>query len=249
MLMTKRISVVFAMVLLLTFSANPVFAGSHQDGHSHDLHEHEFNDVTAVKQKVPGEVVPYVGEAIFEHEMPALRLADVIVEVTSPIDAQWRNTYTDYYFEANRAVERADDALIEEFGINFLSVAQPHWTSTSGNSSTILNNARNNHGLTYDGNKTADVMIAFSGRAPSDSTTAGRATINNAYSVIFDNGYDTNAETTQHEAGHMYGLRHDEDMTGSEYDGTDCVMTAVGFGFIDRFCDGHHRDWSAASRK
>lgn len=135
----------------------------------------------------------------------------------------------------------------EQFGINFLSVAQPLWQSSSTTSSGLLNDARNKHGSTYNGNQKADIMIAFSGLKPSDnSNIAGIATLGNPYSTIFDNGYSTNAETTQHEAGHMYGLRHDEEESGSNYVGKTCVMTAVGFGFIDRFCKGHHADWYAA---
>lgn len=245
--MKKKLAILFASLLLLV-SASPMYAAGHS-GHDHDINA-AVNNTLEVKLKIPGQAVPYVGEAIFEYDRPAFRMASITVNVTSPVDQKWRSTYQNYAYEANRVVTRAGTALKEQFGINFLSVAQPLWQSSSTTSSGLLNDARNKHGLTYNGNQKADIMIAFSGLKPSDnSNIAGIATLGNPYSTIFDNGYSTNAETTQHEAGHMYGLRHDEEESGSNYDGKNCVMTAVGFGFIDRFCKGHHADWYAARNK
>lgn len=247
--MKKKVSFVFTTMLFMAVSVSPIYAAEGHHGHSHNNNGALLGDVLEVKEKLPGEVAPYVGEAVYEHENVSLRLADIVVNVTSPLDQSWRSTYTDYYNQANNAVERADDGLSSEFGINFLSVAQPHWSSSSTTSSALLNEARNEHGLNYAGSKKADVMIAFSGRTPSDNSgITGIATLGNAYSAVFDNGYSTNAETTQHEAGHMYGLRHDQDESGSNYGGS-CVMTATGFGFIDRFDAGHRADWAAAKNK
>lgn len=178
----------------------------------------------------------------------AVMLASVTVNVSSPCDDEWRSTYTSYAYEANRAVERADDELGVEFGIDFRSVAQPIWSSSNTTSSGLLSEAKSEHGLTYSGSKTVDVMIAFSGVTPSDnSNITGVAYRSQPYTTIFDNGYSTNAETTQHESGHMYGMRHCEEEPGTGYDGSNCVMTAYGFGYIGSFCDGHYDDWDARS--
>lgn len=199
-----------------------------------------------VKRKLPNETFKafYVGEPVYEHENPAVRLASIDVDVTSPCDDEWRNAYSNYAYQANRAVERADDELYSEFGIDFYSVSQPIWSSSSTTSEALLEEAFDEHGLTYDDTETADIMIAFSGETPSDdSSITGVTYFSYPYSTIFDNGYSMNAETTQHEAGHMYALNHCEDESGSEYDGSNCVMTEAGFGHIGDFCDGHYDDW------
>lgn len=83
-------------------------------------------------------------------------------------------------------------------------------------------------------------MVAFTGR--DGGNTMGIATVSNAYALIFDNGYEYNRETVQHETGHCYGLRHCEKTTN-------CVMTAVGMGHIDTICVDCNTKWSAAKGK
>lgn len=189
-----------------------------------------------------------VGEPVYEHENPVVKLASVTVNVTSPCDEEWRASYSNWSYQANRAVERADDELDRRFGIDFYSVAQPLWSSSNTTSNGLLSEARSKHGLTYNSSQTADLMIAFSGVTPTNnSLITGSAYVSQPYTTIFDNGFSMNAETVQHEAGHMYGALHCHDESGSGYDGSDCVMTAEGFGNIDRFCNGHRRDWDVRS--
>lgn len=186
-----------------------------------------------------------VSEPLYEHEAPSVRRTIYVVYVTSPCDDEWRSQYASYMYEAGRTVERADDELYNEFGIDLYSVAQFPWSSSSTTSSGLLNEAYSEHGLTYNGNQTAEMMIAFSGVTPSDnSNITGVAYVGLPYLVVFDNGYSMNSETLQHECGHTYGLNHCESEAGSSYGDSACVMTAYGFGNIDQFCTGHYAEWA-----
>lgn len=203
------------------------------------------------KLKLPNETsANNVSEPKYEHNNPNVRRTIYVVYVTSPCDDEWRSKYSSYMYEAGRTVERADDMLYDEFGIDLYSVAQFPWTSSSTTSSGLLDEAKSNHGLTYNGSLTAEMMIAFSGVTPSDDPyITGIANVGAPYLVVFDNGYDINAETTQHEVGHTYSLMHCESEIGSSYGDKDCVMTSVGFGYIDKLCTGHYTEWENNANK
>lgn len=180
-----------------------------------------------------------VGEPIWEDNITS-RAATITVYVTSPCDQSFRSRYNDYAYQANRVVERTDDYLSQKFGIDFQSVAQPNWTSSGSSAGDVLDSAKNSCGLTYNGNKQADIMMAFTGTK--FNTTTGIAYLGLPYACMFDSGYDQNAKSCQHEFGHTYGLGH--------HTGTDsCVMKQGGPEYIDNLCSTHLNEWNNAKNK
>lgn len=180
-----------------------------------------------------------VGEPVWEDTVTS-RAATIAVNITSPCDQSFRSRYSNYAYEANRVVERADDYLSQQFGIDFRSVAQPVWTSSGSSAEAILDSAKDKFGLTYNGTKSADIMMAFSGTK--FGTTTGIAYVGAPYGCMFDSGYDQNAKSCQHEFGHTYGLRHH---TGSD----SCVMKQGGPEYIDHLCSTHKNQWNNAKNK
>lgn len=47
----------------------------------------------------------------------------ISVNVQSPLETSWLNSYSDYYYHSNKVVERIDDYLASKFGIDFYCVA------------------------------------------------------------------------------------------------------------------------------
>lgn len=177
-----------------------------------------------------------VGEPVDEALMPRSRAATITVKVTSPCDAEFRSNYSDWAYQANRALERADDGLYTLYGIDYQSVAQVYWTSSGSTMEELLINARTSHGLNYEGNKTADLMAAFTGKTV-ESNVLGIAYTSIPYALIKDGGYDQNAACTQHETSHTYGCSHE----GSQWDNdTSCIMYRyLRTSNIDNFCTSH----------
>jgi hypothetical protein len=161
-----------------------------------------------------------VGEPIDESFQVFALAASISVNVTEPCDAEFRAIYpTSYAYEANRAVERADDGLTP-YGIDFISVSQPVWTSNGSTMSALLTDAQSDCGLTYNGSNTADLMVAFTGKTV-DAGILGIASTVNPYALVKDGGYNQNAACAQHEIAHTYGCSHN----GTQYDtDTSCIM-------------------------
>lgn len=178
-----------------------------------------------------------VGEPVDEALAPRARAATVTVNVTSPCDNEFRQRYSDWAYQANRAVERADDGLYKLYGIDYRSVAQRTWSSSGADMSALLDNALNACGLKYNGNLTADLMIAFTGKTV-ESNVLGIAYVSAPYALIKDGGYNQNAACTQHESCHTYGCSH----AGSQWDNdTACVMYRyLELSNIDKFCTDHY---------
>lgn len=240
---------IFGIIIIVTFTLSNLF-GNGVYNQETDIQEQKNLEIVS-KLKYDSEMSENnkISAPVYEHKSPSVRRTIYVVYVTSPCDDEWRSKYSSYMYEAGRTVERADDELYNKFGIDLYSVAQFPWDSSNTTSSNLLWEARSEHGLTYNGNLTAEMMIAFSGVSPSDdSNITGVGYMNQPYLIVFDNGYSMNAETTQHECGHTYGLAHCED-EGSGYGDKGCVMTAVGFGHIGTFCTGHENEWSSSSNK
>lgn len=169
------------------------------------------------------------------------RASSIQVNVQSPLETSWRNSYSDYYYQANRVVERIDDYLASKFGIDFYSTSQPHWsTKTTSSSSSVLSDATNNVGK-----GSADLMIAFAGSLVDTSTSAtfGVAYVGQPYALVFDHSYTQNCKSAQHEVGHTYGLQH-------------CTSTCVmkqgwdnSWSLFEHLCSSHNSQWNSAKNK
>lgn len=158
------------------------------------------------------------------------------VAVTEPCDQYWRNKYPDnWMWQAHRSVVNGDTMLTNRYGIQYYSVSQKYWNSDNTTPSALLNEVISEWGLRDN----AKIMIAFTGR--SGGNTMGIGKVGSGYALIFDNGYEYNRETVQHETGHCYGLDHCY--------GDNCVMTAYGMGHIDTICSRHNSDWNNARTK
>ncbi len=123
------------------------------------------------------------------------------VNVTTPVDAQFRSRYSSWAWEVLRAVDDADDYLGQEFNINYNIVSNKMWDSSSNDIDALLDEAIAEWGL-RDG---AALMIAFTGRS---TGYGGVAYIDSQYCVIADQGRTINTLNVQHETGHCYGLEH-----------------------------------------
>lgn len=182
--------------------------------------------------------VPTEDEMNFLAKPYLSRSSTIWVPVTSPCDQAWRNTYpNNWMWQANRAITNADDMLSNKFGIEFYSVAQKYWDSSSSSAKDLVAEAKNEWGLT-DG---ATLMIAFTGK--NDGNKMGRVyDIGVPYVLILDHQYEDNRETVQHEVGHAYGLEHrDGD--------NNCVMIDIGMGHIDTICSTHEQQWKNNKNK
>lgn len=178
-----------------------------------------------------------VGAPVDESLSPLSRAATVLVYVTSPCDAEFRAKYpSSWAYQANAAVERADDGLYDLYGIDYLSVSQQSWSSSGSTMSALLTNAKTSCGLTYNGNLTADLMIAFTGKTTTDRYI-GLANVSAPYALIKDGGYDQNAACVQHETGHTYGCSHADKKWDTD---TECIMYKyLTLENIDTFCADH----------
>lgn len=169
------------------------------------------------------------------------RAASINVNVQSPLEDSWRSRYSDYYYEANKVVERIDDYLAKQFGIDFYSASQPNWSAgNTNNANNALENATNQVGK---GN--ADLMIAFAGPVADtgSSVTFGVAYLNQPYALVFDHSYTQNCKSAQHEVGHTYGLEHCTD---------NCVMKQgwdQNWSLFEHLCSAHNSQWSSAKNK
>ena len=108
------------------------------------------------------------------------RSTTISVPVTEPCDQEWRATYPDnWMWQANRAIRDAA-APLKDFGIQYYSVSQKYWDSSSTTSSALVQEAKD-EGTAIDatyGRKTRAVLIMDSGHIVLSSiqpeTVAGR---------------------------------------------------------------------------
>ena len=192
-----------------------------------------------------------IGEPIYESLQPTSTYAIISVNVTSPCDKTFRNKFpTTYAAVANRAVESADDYLGSKFGIDYVSVAQPLWNynGTSKDAGTILSNAISSHGITYNGSKKADLMVAFADISANGNIVGRANAIGGQYAIVFHTNDAGNAYNVQHETGHLYKLRHHDDPSaGMSFPSNPvCIMnqglSSSNFGHL---CTPHYNQWKS----
>ncbi len=163
--------------------------------------------------------------------------SSIIVKVCSPCDEEWRAKYSNsWMYEANMAVENADEMMRTRFGIDLRSVAQQYWDSadTSPNQGlSLLDEAWNEWGLQNG----AQIMIAFSGQMHG---MGGWAYRNTRRCIVFDQGRNANSCVTRHEVGHLYGC---PDHYNNPNENTrNCVMNDS-YGMYDSLCSSCNSTW------
>lgn len=186
-------------------------------------------------------------EPRYEDAIITSRALTINVNINSPLESTWRNAYSSsYYYEADRTIEKVDDYLYDEFGIDFYSKSQPHWSfSGSLNSERTYVNALNDAIDKY-GTGSADLMIAFAGSIAdtSQSTIFGVTYKGEPYCLLFNHNYYQNCKSTQHEVGHAYGLDECQSSVA-------CVMrqgTDTSWNWFNHLCSSDYSSWSAAKR-
>ncbi len=180
--------------------------------------------------------------ARYEDATISNRAALIRVTVQSPLEKSWRNSYSDYYYQANEVIETADNYLADKLDIDLYTISQPSWDVGSVTLPSVAMNV-----LKRDiGKGNADIMIAFAGSIFDSSTSAGfgmTSALNEPYCIVFDHGYNQNCKSAQHEVGHAYGLDH-------------CYNTCVmkqgwdrEWNLFGHLCTTHYNKWSSAKNK
>ena len=126
--------------------------------------------------------------------------SSILVSVHTPCDQDWRDTYPDsWMWEASRAIEEADELMIEKFSIDLRVTRQSLWETdtTTGDGSNLLEEAWEDQGL-----RSCQLMIAFTGKS---FPYGGWGQVDGAGTLIIDQGYPANASVVRHEVGHNYG--------------------------------------------
>jgi hypothetical protein len=151
------------------------------------------------------------------------------VRTTQVLDQGWVNRYSTSYMWESRETVREASAIFQQFGISLYSSSQRYWThnfTNGANPERMLEHAVNQHGL-HGG---ARLMFAYTTVTFANPNHMGGAWFWEPYAIIScRRDRNTNAFTTQHETGHMYGRDHC---------GRSCVMNG-GFtiNWLNRICD------------
>lgn len=164
--------------------------------------------------------------------------SSIIVTVSSPCDEEWRALYPNsWMFEANRAIEDADELMRSEFNIDLRSISQKSWDSNDNAdpaSAELLTEAWNEWGTSG-----ASLMIAFSAQP---SNYGGWGYVLGSGCLIFNQGYEANCCVVRHEVGHNYGCSdHYNDNPPYPYR---CVMNDT-YNQYNDLCPTCHSTWSS----
>lgn len=185
-------------------------------------------------------------EPRYEDAFLTSKALTINVDINSPLESQWRNTYSGYYYEANRIVEKVDDYLNDEFGIDFYSVNQPLWSFSTSSTGITAVQAALDDAIDNYGTGTGDLMIAFAGPIGDSGSSAifGATYRDYPYCILLDHDYYQNCKSTQHEVGHAYGL--DECSSSSA-----CVMRQgadTNWNLFNHLCSTHRTEWDNAKQ-
>lgn len=229
--MKKFLAIILTLGLVMSSSAVSVFAANDEStemelSYTPKAPSNYYSDVDALLLHGDGEE-----DAITVY-------STIIVNVSSPCDEEWRAKYPDtWMYEANRAIEDADELMRNEFNIDLRSVSQKYWDSNDNASiyeADLLHEAWNEWGTSG-----ADLMIAFTGQT---SNWGGWGYVLGSGSLIYDQGYEANACVVRHETGHNYGCDdHYDDATPYPYD---CVMNDS-YNQYDDLCSTCYSTWYA----
>lgn len=203
------------------------------------------NTVSAATNAV--EIKTFTNESEFEitsidsqylYEEPELdtklKAGCVVVNVKPKVDAAYKKLHTDWKARAKKLTKKGTKDLYDEFNIYFkVGTAGSCTTINSTNAEKIYIDFANNN--TVSGS--TDMIVGISGRKPKN--TAGISYLGKVSGgprvLIFATTYKSEAETVQHEIGHTYDLEHCN---------SNCVMTAAGFGYLNKYCAKHRKEWN-----
>lgn len=174
----------------------------------------------------------------YEDQIVKSRVASINVYVQTPLEEAWIEAHSgSYYYDANSVVERIDDYLYDEFGIDFYVYYQPTFSTNATYGYGILQAAMSQCGLGG-----ADIMLAFAGYIESEGEfIGGISLLGSPYAAVFDHGYYQNCKSAQHELGHTYGLNHCNSV---------CVMKAgedPNWSYFEHLCSTHNSQWENSS--
>lgn len=164
--------------------------------------------------------------------------SSIYVKVSSPCDEEWRARYSSWMYEANMAIENADEMMLDRFGIDLRSVAQNAWDSTDTSSNqglSLLDEAWSEWGLRNG----AQLMIAFTGQSHG---MGGWAYLNTRRCIVFDQGRDANSCVTRHEVGHLYGCP--DHYNNPSQTNRVCVMNDS-YNMYDSLCSSCNSIWNS----
>ena len=139
--MKKLITALTACTLCMTAFSTTAFAETTDSWEVIECVDNQMTGFRSIPPELPN------AEPNWEDSQVLSRAASINVNIQSPLESSWRSRYSDYYYQANRVVERIDDYLAKQFGIDFYSASQPNWSAgNTGNSGSVLADATNNVG-------------------------------------------------------------------------------------------------------
>lgn len=165
-----------------------------------------------------------------------LKKGCVVVNVKTVCDKQYQKLHKDdWKVRAKKVTKKGTKALYSEFNIYFKPKKAVSYTSKkSSNEETLLKDFVKKNKISGS----VDMIVGLSGREPkgvAGITYLGKVS-GGPKVLIFATTYNSEAETIQHEIGHTYDLDHCKKK---------CVMTASGFGYLNKFCTKHKKQWKA----
>lgn len=164
-----------------------------------------------------------------------LKQGCVVVKVKTLCDTKYQNLHEDdWKVRAKRITKKGTKKLYSTFNIYFkVKKVGKCTTKKSSDAEKIYDDFAER----YKASENYDMIVGLSGRRP-DGNTAGMSYLGKVEGgprvIVFSTTYNSEAETIQHEIGHTYGLKHCEN---------DCVMKASGFGYLNKFCSKHKKEW------
>lgn len=164
-----------------------------------------------------------------------LKKGCVVVNVKTMCDSSYQNAHKkDWKVRAKKITKKATSKLYTNFNISFKpKKAVSCSTKKSNNANTIYKDFAEK----YKVSGKIDMIVGLSGQNPKG--VAGISYVGKVEGgprvLVFASTYDSEAETIQHEIGHTYDLEHCE---------KDCVMKTSGFGYLNKFCKSHKKQWN-----
>lgn len=165
---------------------------------------------------------------------PKLKKGCVVVTIKTMCDKAYQKIHKkDWKVRAKMITVKATEKLYSKFNIHYIvKKGVAYKSANSQDAYTLLKKFTSK----YKPGKKADMIVALSGKNPqhiAGITYMGQIS-GGARVLVFASTFEAEAETVQHEIGHTYNLNHCN---------RSCVMTGEGFGYINKFCPDHKKQW------